>query len=193
MSCFPVNGLCFFAEILVTLFTVTELHHNKSVNQKIACYRSYNILILILTSFVKVLALHVGYGYCTQADCWSFLLWECYPTIPLHPSPKIPHSTFCLRSNHSLLWRKALAAFQKADLKSSIVCGMKKSHSSRVPGVNIFWSSLIICELLLWECEFSFCTLAVAATVASLRLVTPVWAQGKQHPAVDLGIAYRDF
>lgn len=27
--------VCFFAEILVTLFTVTELHHNESVNQKI--------------------------------------------------------------------------------------------------------------------------------------------------------------
>lgn len=43
--------VCFFAEILVTLFTVTEPHHNESMNQKIISYS----LILILTFFVKVL------------------------------------------------------------------------------------------------------------------------------------------
>lgn len=158
--------VCFSAEILVTLFTVTELHHNESMNWKIISYS----LVLILTSSVEVLDIAcrqaVGHFCCGNA-------------IPLQSSPKIPHSTLCLRSNHSLLWGKALAAFQKEDLnflRPSVVCGMKKSHSSRVFGVNIFWSSLIICELLLWECEFSFCTLAMAATVASLRLVTPAWA-----------------
>lgn len=175
--------VCFVAEILVTLFTVTKLHHNENMNPKIISY----CLILIFISFVKVLDIAcrqtVGHFCCGNA-------------IPLHSSPKTPHSTLCLRSNHSLLWWKALGAFQKEDLnflRPSIVCGMKKSHSSRIPGVNIFWSSLIICELLLWECEFSLCTLAMAATVASLRLVMSAWAWGKQHPAVDLGIAYRDF
>lgn len=165
MKVIPMNGLYgFFADILVTLFTVTELHHNESINQKIICCS------LILTSFVKVLDIA-----CRQA-VGHFC---CGNGISLQSSPKIPLSTLCLRSNHSLLRGKALATFQKEVLnflRPSVVCGMKKSHSSRVPGVNIFWSSLIICELLLWECEFGFCTLAMAATVASLRLVTPAWA-----------------
>lgn len=171
--------VCFFAGILVTLFTVTELHHNESMNQKVIPYISYNILLLILTCFVKVLALYVGYGYCMQADCWPFLLWECYPTADFTKNPSQHFMLQIKPFNHSLLWGKALAAFEKEDLhflRPSLVCGMKKSHSSRVPGVNIFRSSLIVCELLLWECEFSVCRLAVAAAVASLSLVTPAWA-----------------
>lgn len=173
-----MNGLWvfWFFEILVTLFTVTEPHHNESMNQKIISYS----LILILTCFVKVLDIA-----CRQTiGCFC-----CGNGIPLQSSPKIPQSTLCLRSNHSLLWGKALAAFQKEVLnflRPSVVCGMKKSHSSRVPGVNIFWSSLIICELLLWECEFSFCMLAMAATVASLRLVTPAWASSTQQQTLAL-------
>lgn len=82
--------VCFFADILITLFTVSELHYNESMNPKIISYS----LILIFTSFVKVLDIAfrqtVGHFYCGNA-------------VPLQSSPKIPHSTLCLRSNHSLL------------------------------------------------------------------------------------------